>query len=445
MVSSFGHLFVCLPDSDVLVTSDFLGSAALNFGANVGPLGKGPWIGEYQILPFYDLVRKNRRLEKRNLTFFELSLSHDELLSLRIDLESRLGNEYPYDFRKLNCGYYLWDWLSGSGETKAEFLYLTPRQALERILERYPPIRVRQLRTNLALLEDYLLDFPASTHDLAGDAFTRHEALLELEDLVLRLLIINAAESSTDTQGYLFLQEVRTLTLQSNGGTEAAKHLVALQEAAWEEDLTSWQSAPQGPSASLGTFFRTDNDLSGIQIHLEAGLHNPQASSTSGNSLKEVKFISGIVQQSAKTTRGDFTLVSIDTQRAFTPLRHSTSNGGSLGYSGLPNSLGLEGLYASAWSGISFKHKDRWFGGRLTLSTSELQDRAKLSAAPGVTFRQKIGRSISVAKFDFNFSDGAGWLLEQNFLLAEALTLSLGWLKSPYGEQQLSLTTELRF
>ncbi len=357
----------------------------------------------------------------------------------------RLGTEYPYDFRRLNCGYYLWDWLSGPEQTQVELLYLTPREALEKILEHHPPKTIRRLRTDLALLEDYLVDLPHSTQDLAGEALTRHEALLELDDLVLRLLVINAAEPNATPLGYDVLQEMRSSTLEARGGKQAAKQLVALQEEAWEEELPSWESAPQGPAVLVGHFSRTDTNESGIMIHWEAGLHDQQATSSSGHSLKEVEFLSGTIQQSEESTKGDLTLFSIGTQRAFTPIRHSASNGASLGYSGLPNTLGLEGLYASAWSGITFKQGGNWFGARLTLSGSDLQAKAEISATPGLTFRRDWGRLKSAANLDFNLSDGPGWFLEQSYLFTEALDFNLGWLESPHRERQLSLTLEYRF
>lgn len=445
LVSSFGHIFVCLPGNKIQTTSDFLGSNALNFGANTGPLGKGPWIGEYQILPFHDMVRKNRSFQGRALTIFELEVSPSELQTLREDLAARLTEDFPYDFRRLNCGHYLWEWLSGEGTVDAEFLYLTPREALEKIFTEHPPIRVRILRTDQALLEDYLSSFSSSTQSLASEVFETPQALLEISDLVLRLLLIKVAESTADSEDFRLLQSIRKMTLESNGGKEAAKRLVDIQERAWREELSEWQSSPQGPAFSMGSFIQIGSREAGIKVNLEAGLHGFQESSSSRHSTKEVRFLAGVLQQSESATRADFTLISLNNLRAFGPLRRSASNGFNLGYSGLPNSLGLEDLFVSAWTGVSFNQPGRWLGGRITLAASDIADRNKILAIPGILFRQEVGNSTFSTRLDYRVNEGPGWLLKQSLRLTDSSTLNFEWIESPLNEGQLSIAVELRF
>ena len=304
---------------------------------------------------------------------------------------------------------------------------------------------MRRLRTDLSLLEDYLSDIPASAQALASDTLYEPQGLLQIDDLVLRLLLIKVAESTADSESYQSLQSIRRITLDSIGGKEAATRIVDIQENAWREELPAWKPSPQGPAISIGTLYEPKGSKTGIQVHIEAGLHDLQESSSSQVSLKEVRFFSGVLQQLDGITKGDFTLVSLDNLRAFTPVRRAASNGINLGYSGLPNSLGLEGLFASAWSGLSFKQPGRWTGGRLTLAASDIGDQTQILAVPGIFVRQEFGHSTFTAKLDYRFSEGSGWNIQQSMHLTEAATFNIGWLESPTKDRQLFVTLELRF
>ncbi len=126
IVSSFGHIFVCLTNGEIQTSADLFNSTVLNFGANLSPLGEGLRVGRYKLQKFFDAVRQNVYFEHRGLTIYELQLSSAQIMSLAKDLDRRLGRKYPYDFIRHNCGHYIDDWLNGAREESVAMFYETP-------------------------------------------------------------------------------------------------------------------------------------------------------------------------------------------------------------------------------------------------------------------------------------------------------------------------------
>ena len=445
LISSFGHIFVCLPEREVRSTSDLLGSTALNFGANLGPLGKGAWVGEYKLRPFHELARKNVRVEQRRLTFFELSLSTSELSQLREDLQGRLEESYSYDFLRHNCGHYILDWLKGPDRDRPSILYQTPREALAEILLLHPPVRIRQLRSDVDILEEYLRDCPAEVYSAVVSALDQSEKMYDLEDLVLRLLAVKVSESNAGQEEYAALQQVRISTLQSPTGLQVANELVSLQQDAWNQELAAWTEEPEGPSLAVGYFSNLDTGGAGTRFQIEAGLRDFSSSPASKQVLREVQFLAATIDLGAESTGADFTLASISTHRDITRLMKAPSNGASLGYAGLANQLGTKGLYAATWGGVSMKAGSSWFGGRVTVAADDLQDRGRLIVAPGFTFEHRLGPSVTSVEVHYSLRDGEGWFLNQDLILSDATSIQASILKSPLGENLLALTLQVRF
>lgn len=444
-VSGFGHLFVCLPEAEVKSTEDLLGSTAVNFGADTSPLGEGMWVGDYKLQSCHELVRKNTHFDQRRITFFELSLTPVELANLREDLERRMRKSYRYDFLRHNCAHYIWDWLEGPVYREVSLLYLTPREALGRILSHYPPCRIRVLRSDLEILELYLEGLPGEEQAEVVRALVDPDALHGIQDRVLRLLTIKVAESRARRGEYERFQEARAEILRAEEGAEDAKRVVAFQERVQEQVGLSWTEESEGPALSIGMIHHKDLGATGMRVHFEAGLRDSHTSPEPEHVLKEVKLLSSTLDAIEGNLKGDVILISLSTLRDATSLSRGASSGASAGYIGLPNSLGSSGLHLSTWAGFSAKLDQGWVGGRLSAVVDELEGKAGMLIYPGMTWDMKMADFVAHCEVNYDFCEGFGLLARQDLILSNSATLRASWVHSPFGEEVLMFGFQFRF
>lgn len=445
-VSGFGHVFVCLPESEVETTADLMRTTVVNFGADTSPLGKGMWVGEYKLQACHELVRRNAFFDQRKVTFFELTIDPDDLESLRADLIQRLSRSYPYDFFRHNCGQYLWDWLDGPEPSPTAHLYLTPREAVDKILQRFPPRRVRVVRSDADLLQAYLSQSDPSLRGSVIAAIEEPELFLDIQDLTLRLLALKVAESRSNRESHVQLQGIRDATLDQPGGPDAARRLLRFQEeleGRGEQD--AWPGEAEGPAVSLGVASSSDSGRLSPRVHLEAGLRDSHTLPQPQGLLREVKFLSATVEGRPDGPAGDLLLASLSSLRDMSRIVQAASNGASAGYLGLPNSTGTSGLFASTWTGWSVRTQSGWFSGRLSLTGDELQDHARVALAPGLTWDILRDSWTFHLEAHYSLRDGLGWEWRQDWLLDRNSTLRIRWVNSPLGEEGLSVDFQYRF
>ena len=442
-VSGFGHLFVCLPDREVEEVDDLLGSTALNFGADISPLGKGVWVGEYKLQPTHALVRQNAFFEQRRMTVFELAVPQSDLGPLKADLEDRLSKEYPYDFVRHNCGHYIWDWLNGPGEDPAAAFYLTPREALDRILEEYPPRRIRTVRSEVEILEDRIARTPGVDYADIRSALSDVRSIGKIEDLGTRLLTIKVAESRATKDDYAFLQELRAESLAEQGGAEAAREIIEWRSELSAQDDATWPGEGEGPSVSAMVVGSPDDQ--GFRLSVEAGLRDTFTKPVPMHVLKDTHFLRATVEERGGALDSELTLISLATLRDARDLLGGPSSGVSAGYTDLQNPLGTSGLYASTWGGLSIQTSAGWLGGRLSLTADEIHDQVDLSVAAGMTW-DLILHDHSLHAEIHQGADGLGGRLRHDALLSGSLSLRTEWTHSPDEEEDVvSVGLQFRF
>jgi hypothetical protein len=443
-VSGFGHVFVCLPDEEITSVDQLLAETALNFGADMGPMGQGSSVGNYRLQPCHELVRKNIFFDQRRVTFFELSVPESSLEDLRADLQTRLRGPHPYGFLRRNCGYYVWDWLDGPDRSPSTHLYLTPRDTVSGILEQYPARSVLVMPSHVEVLQAYLQRAPLEARPTVLRGLWKPERLLDLADRTLRLLALDVAESRATRETYSAVQEVRRRTLEEPHGTFAAQRALAFQEEVAQALRRDWPGDAEGPAASVGVFHDGESDEAGVRLHAEAGIRDVHSLPCAEEVLREIEFLSLTVDVDSGESRADLVLASIGMTREFHSLNRGTSNGAAVGYAGLPDARGTKGAYAQAWIGVDDRTPAGWLGGRVTLVADELQDEADLRALPGASWRYLGTRFAGHLEVHHDFDAETGWRLQQDLLWSDTLTLSASWTRTPQGEDLVAVVLQTR-
>lgn len=444
-VSGFGHLFVVLSEGPVSGVDDLLGAPALNFGADTSPLGKGMWVGEYKLQPCHELVRKNTRFDQRRLTVFELGLSSELIEGLQRDLGLRLSREYPYDFVRHNCGHYIWDWLNGPSEDERALLYLTPREALGKILALYPPVSIRCVGSDLEILEDRLRRDTTTSRSVLKAALRDPTKLREIQDLETRLLAIKVAESEADRDAFQGLQKLRADTLNGKHGAEAAQRVIELQLEFSERSRGVWKDEGEGPAMALATSYYPDSGRAGVRLMGEAGLRDAFTEPRQDHAWRVARFLSVTLE----AVEGDFdasvVLASISTLRDARSLLGGASNGVELGFSELPSALGTSGLYFSTWGGLATKTNFGWVGARLSFVGDGLDGRADARVLPGLSWDLLLPEHAAHLELHHRWGDSLGWQIKHDLILSRRISIRSEWVRTPDRQNVLSFSVQTRF
>lgn len=445
LVSGFGHIFVCLPKTKITGVGDLLGEVALSFGADIGPLGRGMWIGEYMLQPCHELFRANSHFDQRRLTIFELDIPKEQLEQLRRELKGRLGKTYPYEFTRYNCGHYIWDWLRGSQESSPAYLYFTPREALERILSVFPPVNILSVPSDLEVLEDCLLGSRQPISNSVRAALSDPSALAQVSDLETRLLAITLAESRADREEYVRLQELRTTTLAEPGGGAAARQAIARWERLTEHPTSTWPEEREGPAVAASLAHYPEEGVTGLRFFMEAGLRDAFSDPVPTHLWRETRFLSLTVEQTEGASRVDFLLASFSALRDARSLLAGASNGLSAGYRDLPNARGVSGLFLSSWSGLSTETDMGWVGARLSFAADELHDKASLQLSPGLTWDLLRANHAAHVELHHSWDRGPGWLVRHDWISGRSTVFRTDWTHAPDGIDVLSAGFRIRF
>ena len=445
LISSFGHIFVCLPERDIDEVSDLLNSPALNFGADTSPLGKGIWVGEYKLQPGHELFRKNTRFDQRRLTVFELDIPDDRIRQLREDLGVRLDREYPYNFLLKNCGYFILDWLKGPQDQGAALLYLTPREALAEILSAFPPKVVRTIHSDLEVLQGRLLEPDSVDRHVLRAALSDATKLSEIEDLETRLLAIKVAESTAQRDEFLALQHLRADTLANPGGQEAARSIIARYSSLEEGFAPHWSIEAEGPAMAISMPYYLDDGVYGLRISGELGLRDKFTQPQPSHVLREATLLRLTLEEKSDSVLADVILASFSTSRDAQGLLGGASNGASLGYATLPNPLGTSGLYFSTWGGLSMHTSSGWLGARINLAAEELHDQPKANIAAGLTWDLLLPKSVTHCEALLGLQGELGFELRHDLILSSHTSLRIDWIHPPDNQDVLSIGIQLRY
>ncbi len=437
-VSGFGHVFVVLAPGPVDFAEQLLAAPAVNFGADIGPEGRGRWIGFYSIQPMHELVRKNSHFDQRRLTLYELDLVEEELRSLERSLEERLGRPYPYDFFRRNCGHYLVDWLDREARTSASSLYLTPRQAVDRILSVYPPRSTTVIPSQLEVLEDALAEKEGISTSFVRSALTRLDQIEAIEDLEVRLLTIQLASSMASRSDFERLDLLQRESLRSPRGAEAARAVVARR--AKLRDLEPMRR-PTLEGARGAIRLVGDGDAEGwrVRAEFEPALRRYDTLPVHSHMLQEVRFLSTRLDLDGDGARIDVDGLVLSNILDARGLMGGWSKGATISYLELENALGLDGIATTFWLGLSSRLRHHWFGARLTLLADGLEANADACIAPGVTWDATGDVWSAHAEVHLTDREHPGWSTRVSRRLAPHAQVQLSVVDDPTDDPILVL------
>lgn len=443
IVSGFGHVFVCLPPGPVESASDLLHAPAVNFGADTSPLGKGMWIGEFKIQSTHQLLRRNTQFEDRTVTFLEIKTTADQRSDLKQRLKKLLDGEYPYDFARLNCGHYILEWLGISDRSWARHLYLTPREAINRILDSYPPVAKRSFLSGTALLSEYV----HRSIENGNRSRVRPEDIQSAidNDLVARMLWLRIQLHRDSSLGHHTARESLSTLLATPDGADAAIRLVRFEESLFQPTTPIWNQGGEGPAARFGLTRQSGSRSYGGVIQFEAGLRDWFSQPRAEHVLRTTQFLSARIMEVDGSTSADLLLARLETERDFNHLDRRLSSGLEFGYSGIPREGGLEGAYASAWGGVSLALENCWIGARITTSAIELQDHASLQVGPSISVHHVQGSLMTSGIASWNSYSLFGWTAATSLVLADGVSIEVRATSPAEGRSRVEAGVQIRF
>lgn len=424
-ISGFGHMFLCLaPDSAVSV-DDLLLCPSVNFGVDLSPAGAGLFVGSYVLQPCFGLVRQNSFFQQRRLFFFELKTDADGRRRLRDELGERLGKAYPYDFVRLNCGYYLGDLLSAATKGKPSprpWVYLTPRQATDGLLQEHG-VSGGLVVASPGLLAERLLQLQPDV--VRRDALTGMSrslsASLACDDARLKLLYLRLWESRVTAEDYPRVTAARDALLKTSEGRLAARDIQAAETQAFLLPQEVWPTDEEGPDFGLGVFTGTKStDYTGLSLRVDLGIRGHHTAPVPLNLLREVRLLGLDLDCARGAIRGELTLGEISTIRDFAGLSGAGSSGAKVFFNERDVLFDTQGLGADLWSGLASRSDSfGWLGFKAHLLLDRLSARARAELVPEVFLLKDVGCwSLDFSVLRSRNADAA-WSVGARYLSAE--------------------------
>jgi hypothetical protein len=413
-ISGFGHVFLCLAPAEAASADDLLLCPAVNFGVDLSPAGTGLFVGSYVLQPSFGLVRQNSFFQQRRLFFFELNTDQAGRTRLRDELGRRLGQKYPYDFVRLNCGYYLADLLSaanGCGFPRP-WTYLTPRQAADRLLKEHGT-RGGLVVASPGLLAERLLKQepdPARRGALARKSQSLSDSL-GCEDPRLKLLYLRLWESRVPRSDYPQVVAARDALLRTSEGRLAAKDIQQAETTAFAQPQEVWPTDEEGPDFGFGVFTGTGSGgPDGISFRADLGLRGHHTSPVPLNLLRQVRLLGLDLDVSGGDLRGELTLAEISTVRDFTGFSGGGSSGAKVFFNEREELFETRGLGFDFWSGLATR-SDRfgWVGLKAHLLVDQAATSPRGALVPEIFYlKEACGLELELSVIRAR-DDGVAW------------------------------------
>lgn len=435
-VSGFGHVFICLPTGPISSAADLLNSQAINFGANTSSNGNGLWIGNYQVQPTHELLRRNTVYDNRTVVFIELTLSPSQRGQLFCDLQRRLDQDYRYDFVRHNCGHFMLDWLNGPSLEEPKWPYFTPREAVSEAIKLYPPKRMRTFPSATALIEHYLGEKLPSRAKVETASET---------DLALRILLLRYRLGHSDRAAYSRTQAELLRILESPAGRNAAAQVSGLETHVFEPVAARWPNEQEGPSLSVGTYFDSVSGIARALADISLGYRDWHTEPISQSTIREVHFLKATIASNGENNNANLVIGELQTIRPTFSLVGTPSSGMRLEYVGLPNSFGDHGLCASLWGGASHRVGSTWLTAKLSGTIEEIQDEAQVKFKPSFTMHSLWEPIFSEIEIVHSPSQGMGLEAKLSFYSTSASSLSASLIMDPRDNWSATLGYQIRF
>lgn len=394
LVSGFGHAFVCLPEQPAGSTDELLTAPAVNFAADTSGAGEGMWQARFRVRPCHELLRTNTFFQQRDVYFIRLRIDEAGRRRLAEGLSRRMAGPYPYDFLRSNCGAHLAEWIltetGHPGSVPSPRLYLTPREAIESIVDAVGTDGLLLSRSSASRVAARAKDLGPAAIEEARVAVHEPARTSEVRDPWLRLEVIRLNESRVGPESHRELQALRVRTIEGDGGREAAKAMSAADGSTllpW----STWTRSEEGPAVSLGAIGDSHGTI-GMRLAWEAGLREADTAPCNPEARREARLLGLEVDRLGGAYRTKATLAAMHSERNLPGIFGGGSSGFEVGYIDRPNAEGTHGIHLDTWSGLSTRPgESTWVGIRATLRIDDAQADARIRLLPALTASTRLG------------------------------------------------------
>lgn len=422
-VSGFGHAFLCLAPASAVSADDLLLCPSVNFGVDVSASGKGLFRGGYSLQPSFELVRQNSFFQQRRLFFFEIRTDTLGREGLRRELVRRLGREYPYDFVRRNCGYYLVDLLQAARPfplVGPSILYLTPRQATQSILDAFGTNGGFAVASPGWLAERFLDAEPsAQSRSVLAKLGGSLSGARACDDARLKLLFLRMWESRASHEEYPQVIAAKQAHLETAAGKEAAYELQRAENVSFSDLHEVWPVDREGPDFAVGALVGLSQKSSlGVSIRADLGLRGNRTSPVPSGLLREVRILGLDVDLVDGRCRGEFTLAEISTVRDFSGLMGAGSSGAKVFYNERHERMSVRGLGFDVWSGLATRSAQiGWIGGKAHLVVDCLEGQTRVQFAPELFLVKEMDKATIAGSLLFVRGSQLNWEVSLDYRL----------------------------
>jgi hypothetical protein len=384
-VSGFGHVFLCLAPAAATSADDLLLCPSLNFGVDLSPAGPGLFDGAYTMQPSFALVRQNSFFQQRRLFFFELRSDAEMRARLWRELQGRLGRNYPYDFFRRNCGYYLSELLlvaQPSASLRPAGPYLTPREATNRLLDAFG-VAGGLVVSSPGLLAEGRLEASAERRDAL---LSRSRSLAEVascEDPALKLLYLRMWEARASSSEFAQVAAAKDELLATPQGRAAAAEIQLREVVPFTDLREAWPKDEEGLDYGVGFFGGKASAPAGVSLRFELGIRDWLTPPVQTGVLRDVRVLGLDLDFIGGRCRGELTIGELSTIRDFSGLLGAGSSGARLFFNERASLNDAHGLGFDVWSGLASRSPALgWFGLKGHLLADRLYGRARLAFVP---------------------------------------------------------------
>jgi hypothetical protein len=411
-VSGFGHVFLCLAPAAATSADDLLLCPSVNFGVDLSPRGSGLFAGAYTEQPSFALVRQNSFFQQRRLFFFELRTDAEMRGRLGRELLHRLGRTYPYDFFRRNCGYYLSELLQAaqpSASLRSTGLYLTPREATNRLLDAFGVTGGLVVSSPGLLAERRLEASGARRAPLLARSPTLAE-VASCEEPALQLLYLRMWEARASSSEFSQIAAAKDALLSTPAGRDAAGQIQREEAIPFDDFRTAWPKDEEGIDYGLGFFGGSGSSPAGVSCRFDLGIRDWLTPPVQAGVLRDVRVLGLDLDFIGGRCRGELTIGELSTLRDFTGLLGAGSSGARFFFNERASLSGARGLGFDVWSGLASRSPGwGWFGFKGHLLADCLDGRVRAAFMPELFVLQGFPESGWDASVLFARDRHVGW------------------------------------
>ena len=221
------------------------------------------------------------------------------------------------------------------------------------------------------------------------------------------------------------IQAIRADSLLQQFSSTDVENIRDIQNTAWRNEVEIPANRAEHSFFSIGLSSATPDSGIRSRIKYNMGLNQITDCDFRSNSIHSREIMGLDVNHDQQNTLASATFISFDAYRDHSNILGLLSSGGSLGYYGLPDILGSDGLSASFWLGASQRFDSFWIGARATLSAVSIQDDFNAGVLPGVFAGYQVGDFTTWFELNRDTTGELGWSLSESLQVADRVKIEL--------------------